>query len=118
MASRATPSAFYAVTLLMPTGEHTILNPSDWYVWDAAQAAGVILPARCHQGHCLTCAGQIVGSGDFDQVDSRGYFPVDREAQFILLCTARPRSDLRIYTHRQQEMRIHRMSRGLPAPYA
>jgi hypothetical protein len=35
-----------------------------------------------------------------------------------LLCTAKPRSDLHIRTHVENEMRMHRVKRGLPAPYA
>ncbi len=32
--------------------------------------------------------------GDFDQSLSLRYYPIDREAGFILLCTVQPRSDL------------------------
>jgi hypothetical protein len=35
-----------------------------------------------------------------------------------LLCTAKPQSDLLILTHQQDVMRLHRISLGLPAPYA
>ncbi|MGH9396626.1 MAG: 2Fe-2S iron-sulfur cluster-binding protein [Terriglobia bacterium] len=121
MESHKGTGAVHRVTLITPGGEHTISAASDQHLWDTAQAAGVVLPALCHQGRCLTCAGQITGPGDpgeFDQSDSESYFAADRAAGFILLCTAKARSDLRIYTHRQNEMRSHRLSLGLPAPYA
>jgi ferredoxin len=118
MESQPDAAASYAVTLLMPTGRRTISVPADAHIWDAALAAGVVLPALCHQGHCLTCAGRIEGAGDFNQDDSEAYFPADREAGYILLCTAKPLSNLRINTHCQEEMRNYRLSRGLPAPYA
>jgi hypothetical protein len=35
-----------------------------------------------------------------------------------LLCRAMPRSDVRIRTHQEWAMRNHRISLGLPAPYA
>lgn len=108
----------YPVILLTPAGERAILVQEDTHIWDAAEAERVVLPALCHQGRCLTCAGQLEGAGDFDQSDSESYFAADREAGYILLCTAKPRSALRIHTHRQHEMRSYRISRGLPAPYS
>lgn len=111
------PQVFH-VTLLTPLGEHTIAVEPGQHLWDAAQAAGIILPALCHQGRCLTCAGRLQGPGEVDQFDSDAYFPQDREAGFVLLCTGKPRSDLRIRTHQQHEMRAYRRSLGLPAPYS
>ncbi len=118
MGSAGEERVFHRVTLLTPSGERTLLVREDWHIWDAAQAKGIILPALCHQGRCLTCAGQLEDAGEFDQSDSASYFPADREAGFILLCTAKPRSALRIRTHRQHEMRLYRRRHGLPAPYS
>jgi ferredoxin len=56
--------------------------------------------------------------GCVDQSDADSYFPEDRAQGFVLLCTAKPRGDLRILTHQQDEMRRHRIALGLPAPYA
>ena len=36
----------------------------------------------------------------------------------ILLCTANPRSDLRVRTHQQKQMREFRKQRKLPSPYS
>lgn len=108
----------FRITLLTPRGEHAIVVESEQHIWDAAQAAGVTLPAVCHQGRCLTCAGRLEGVGEVDQSDSDAYYPQDREAGFVLLCTGKPRSDLRIRTHQQHEMRTYRRSLGLPAPYS
>src|SRR4051794_11470461 len=57
----------------------------DQYIWDAAAFSGVELPAICHQGRCLTCAGRVI-AGEFDQSDADQYYPEDRAAGFILLC--------------------------------
>jgi ferredoxin len=111
-------SKVFRVTLLTPRGEQTIVVESEQHIWDAAQAAGIILPALCHQGRCLTCAGRLEDGGEVDQSDSDAYYPQDREAGFVLLCTGKPRSDLRIRTHQQHEMRSYRRSLGLPAPYS
>ncbi len=108
----------FNVTLRTPNGEFSISVRANQHIWDAAKDAGIILPAICHQGRCLTCAGRLIDGGEVDQSDSDQYFPEDREAGFVLPCTGKPRSDLRIQTHQQSEMRRFRRSRGLPAPYS
>lgn len=108
----------FTVTLLTPEGERTLRASRDQYLWDAAQSQGIDLPALCHRGRCLTCAGRLEGPGEVDQRDSDQYFPEDREAGFVLLCTGKPQSDLRIRTHQQHEMRRRRGELDLPAPYA
>ena len=90
----------------------------DQHIWDAAHAAGIELPAICHQGRCLTCAGRLLNEGKFDASDAVAYFPEDRASGFILLCTACPLSDLEIQTNQQFAMRQHRRALGLPAPYS
>ncbi len=107
----------FNVTLVTPRGEFRISVARDQHIWDAAKEAGITLPAICHQGRCLTCAGRLLEPGEVDQSDSDQYFPEDREAGYVLLCTGKPRSDLRIQTHQQTAMRKFRVSRGLPAPY-
>ncbi len=108
----------FPVVLVLPDGERSILVSQEGHIWDAAFAAGIVLPAMCHQGRCLTCAGRLEGEGEVDQSDSVSYFPADREAGFVLLCTGRPRSPLRIRTHQQSEMRAFRRQKKLPAPYS
>lgn len=118
MNDSANSKQFFQINLLTPFGEYEVAADSNEHLWDAAQMAGICLPAICHQGRCLTCAGQLLEPGEFDSTDARSYYPQDREAGFILLCTATARANLRIRTHVQTEMRIHRQKHGLPAPYA
>jgi ferredoxin len=108
----------FDVTLVTPYGARVIRARASEHIWDEAKAAGVNLPAICHQGRCLTCAGKLLEAGEFDPSDAVSYYPQDREAGFILLCTAKASSNLRIRTHMQSEMRAHRKKLGLPAPYA
>lgn len=109
----------FEVVLLLPNNEvREIAVRANEHIWDAAFNAGITLPALCHQGRCLTCAGRLENNGEVDQSDSVSYYPQDREAGFVLLCTAKPRSALRIRTHQQTEMREHRIQQGLPAPYS
>jgi ferredoxin len=102
----------------MPEGEHSIVVAEDEHIWDAANAQGIVLPAICHQGRCLACAGHLESAAQFDQSDADTYFPEDRAAGFILLCTAKPVADLTISTHQDEAMRAHRLAHDLPAPYA
>lgn len=108
----------FDVTLVTPYGPRVIRARASEHIWDEAKTAGVNLPAICHQGRCLTCAGKLLEPGEFDASDAVSYYPQDREAGYILLCTAKARSNLRIRTHMQTEMRVHRKELGLPAPYA
>src|SRR5262245_32151340 len=110
---------FFPVVLHLPNGEErTIAVGREQHIWDAAQAAGTSLPALCHQGYCLTCAARLENGGEVDQSDSLVYFPADREAGFVLLCTGKPRSAVHVRTHQQRELREFRKQRGLPAPYS
>jgi ferredoxin len=107
----------FRVALDTPDGRRIVDCAEDEFIWDAAAAAGVLLPAICHQGRCLTCAARLL-QGDVDQTAASGYFPEDRQAGYVLLCTARPRSDLLLETHQEDAMRAHRLAHRLPAPYS
>jgi ferredoxin len=108
----------YPVQLVLPEGERKISVPADRFIWQVAGEAGIALPSRCRIGWCLTCAARLLEPGDFDNSAARRYFPQDREAGFILPCTARPRSPLRLLTHQADAMRHYRQTLGLPAPLA
>src|SRR5258708_28491563 len=108
----------FDVELLLPRGERSIRVGREEHIWDAAFASGVVLPALCHQGRCLTCAARLEGPGEVDQSDSVSYYPEDREAGFVLLCTCKHRTSLRVRTRQAHEMRQHRRQKKLPAPYS
>ena len=107
----------FQIVLETPEGLRSFECGEAEHIWDAAAAHGILLPAICHQGRCLTCAGRILeGTVQHDNPDV--YFPEDQAAGFSLLCLAMPRSNVRIRTHQEWEMREHRIANGLPAPYA
>ncbi|WP_247730987.1 2Fe-2S iron-sulfur cluster-binding protein [Halovivax limisalsi] len=113
----------YAVELIAPTdcdvegidpGETaTIQVEADEYVLAAARQQGIWLPADCQQGWCTTCAAELL-AGEVDQSDARRYYDVDRQADMILPCTARPRSDLRLRICRMDELNDLRAANSLP----
>lgn len=108
--------AIFRLTLVLPDGaEHVVPARDDEDVLDAGLAAGLELPYSCLQGWCLTCAARLV-RGEVDQTDSRRYYGEDRQAGFVLPCTARPRSDLVLITHARDAMRQARERHGLPFP--
>ena len=107
----------FRVVLETPEGLRSFACGEVEHIWDAAAAHGIALPAICHQGRCLTCAGRLLeGAVEHDHPDM--YFPQDKIAGYVLLCRAMPRSDVRILTHQQEQMREYRRAQGLPAPYA
>jgi ferredoxin len=108
----------FQVVLVLPKEERSISVGWEEHIWDAAFAAGITLPALCHQGYCLTCAARLEGDGEVDQSDSLVYLPEDRQMGFVLPCTGKPRSDLRIRTHQAKQMRQFRKERGFLAPYS
>ena len=105
----------FQVKLETPDEELNLVCGEAEYVWDAAAREDVLLPWICSEGRCLTCAGRLL-EGKVNQSAAEPFFPEDEAAGFVLLCRARPCSDLRIRTHQAKEMRTHRLEKGLPAP--
>ncbi|BAZ90543.1 2Fe-2S ferredoxin [Raphidiopsis curvata NIES-932] len=78
--------------LEVPQGE-TILS-----VADQAQLG---LPSSCHAGVCTTCAA-LITEGTVDQSDGMGV-GMELQAQgYALLCVAKPLSDLKIETEKEE----------------
>ena len=62
---------------------------------DVRIGGGLELPSWCLQGWCLTCASKLL-DGEIDQGEARRYCDENRESDFILPCSVRPRADCRI----------------------
>jgi CDP-4-dehydro-6-deoxyglucose reductase, E3 len=75
----------------------TILVPEGRAVLDAALAAGLNLPHSCKSGHCASCRARLI-SGEIHYPNGRTPGLTEQEARegYVLLCQARPRSDLRV----------------------
>ena len=83
------------------------------YVLAAARNEGLWLPADCQQGWCTTCAAELL-EGEVDQSDAKRYYEIDDDEDMTLICTAKPRSDLRIRSHQHREMLEHRAEHDKP----
>lgn len=105
----------YRITLVTAGAEISFPCPASGFILQAALDHGVDLPFSCLQGWCVTCAGRVL-SGEVDASAATRYFEQDARERFVLLCTARPRSDLRIETHQKEAMRRHRIASHLPVP--
>lgn len=105
----------YHVKLKTPEGIVRLKVGEDEFVLDAAYRAGYDLPSMCLQGFCLTCACKLV-KGKVDQSDAIRYYPEDMKSRFILICSAKPLSDLCLKTHQKKQMQHHREKSRLPYP--
>lgn len=111
----------YSVTIVVPEdadAEHAgrtveIEVSEDEYVLAAARNEGLWLPADCQQGWCTTCAVELL-EGEVDQSNAKRCYEVDDEEGMVLICTAKPRSDLRIRTHQHEAMLEHRAEHDKP----
>lgn len=90
----------YTVEIQHQGRTHTLAISEDQTILSAAQAAGLDLPYSCSAGVCTTCAAQIL-TGTVDQTDGMGVSPALQEQGYALLCVARPRSDLKIETEKE-----------------
>jgi ferredoxin len=111
-----TEQATYNVEFISPKGRHECVQvPADRHILEVAREEGLELPSLCEQGWCCTCAVRVL-EGTIDQSDSRRFYEQDRQAGFGLICTGKPRSDLKLQTHALPAMRAHRLAKHLPVP--
>jgi ferredoxin len=105
----------FTVHLELPDSELAFAARRGESVLAGARRHGIVLPSRCEQGWCTTCAARVL-SGELDHSAAARYYESDREAGFALICAASARSPLRLRTHAAAELRDHRRRCGLPAP--
>ena len=75
----------------------TVTAPEGRSVLDAALAAGLNLPHSCKSGHCASCRARLL-TGEIHYPNGRtaGLTAEEARAGYILMCQARPRSDLAV----------------------
>ncbi|MCA6503963.1 MAG: 2Fe-2S iron-sulfur cluster-binding protein [Pseudanabaena sp.] len=84
----------------------TVSVPENQSILDAAIEQGLDLPCSCYAGVCTTCAAQIV-KGEVDQSQGMGIGGMGEELDakgYILLCVSHPKSDVEIYTDKEQDV--------------
>lgn len=75
----------------------TLRVREDQSVLEVALAAGLNLPHSCRSGHCASCKARLL-SGEVHYPNGRtaGLTAQEAASGYVLLCQARPRSDLRL----------------------
>ncbi|MBD2200299.1 MULTISPECIES: 2Fe-2S iron-sulfur cluster-binding protein [Calothrix] len=102
-------SKTYTVEVIHQGESHTLQVPETETILSVADAAGLELPSSCHAGVCTTCAGKII-SGTVDQKDGMGVSPELQKQGYVLLCVARPLSDIKVET--EQEDTLYQLQFG------
>ncbi|RCU46109.1 ferredoxin [Haloplanus salinus] len=87
----------HAVTLEWRDGRSATVEVREGEtVVDATERANLGVPYGCLYGACATCTGRLL-DGTLVHVDRpNGLKPKHRQAGYVLLCVAEPRSDCRI----------------------
>jgi len=87
--------------VLIEPGGHALRVPRDANVLGVALAAGLPLPHSCRAGRCASCKSRLLsGSVEYPNGTPPGITAAEMARGEVLLCQARPRSDLRIETRR------------------
>lgn len=75
----------------------TLRVREDQSVLEVALAAGLNLPHSCRSGHCASCRARLL-AGEIHYPNGRtaGLTAEEAASGYVLLCQARPRSDLRV----------------------
>lgn len=80
-------------TVRFASSNRSIACPADTPVLVAARAAGIRLPSACNKGVCGTCKSRML-SGTVEMAHGGGIRQREIDAGMVLLCCARPTSDL------------------------
>lgn len=96
-------SKTYTVEIHHQGSIHTLQVPENETILSVADAAKLDLPSSCHAGVCTTCAGKLI-EGSVDQTDGMGVSPKLQQQGYVLLCVAKPRSDIKVETEKEDTL--------------
>ncbi len=84
---------FANLTIILDGVERVVPVPPGQTLMEAAEFAGIELPAICRQGNCGSCAAFLI-EGEVAMPECKGLSRRDRQAGMILACQAMAASDV------------------------
>ena len=81
--------------------DRIITVPSEQYILDIAEEAGIRLPSSCRQGECSACVAKLI-SGEVDQNEQKFLRSSELAAGYAVTCVTYPLSDCTLQTHQEQ----------------
>ncbi|MGF1498268.1 MAG: 2Fe-2S iron-sulfur cluster-binding protein [Elainellaceae cyanobacterium] len=102
----------YTVEIQHQGETRSIQVPSDRTILSVALDQGLDLPFSCNAGVCTTCAA-LIQEGKVDQSDAAGIGSELQADGYVLLCSAYPRSDLKIETEKEET--VYQLQFGQPS---
>ena len=93
-------SNIYTVEINHQGTTYTLQVSEDQTILAAACSTCLDLPTSCGAGVCTTCAA-LITQGTVDQADGMGVSPDLQKQGYALLCVAKPLSDLKIETEKE-----------------
>ncbi len=96
-------SQVYNVEIINNEQSHTIQVAEGEKILEVADKENLELPSSCYAGVCTTCAAKII-SGEVDQSEGMGLSPKLQSEGYVLLCIAKPLSDLKVETGKEEEV--------------
>ena len=93
----------FKIELRTPSGVRQFDCPSDEYILEAAENAGIDMTYSCRAGACSSCAAKII-EGTLDQRDQSFLDDQQIQSGYALLCVAYATSELVIRTNCEEEI--------------
>ena len=93
-------SKIYTVEINHQGTKYTLQVAEDEIILNAASANGLDLPTSCGAGVCTTCAA-LITEGTVNQEDGMGVSTELQAQGYALLCVAKPLSDLKLETEKE-----------------
>ncbi|GLC44180.1 hypothetical protein PLESTM_001564300 [Pleodorina starrii] len=98
----------YNITFETTSGAHVIKAQKGANIYNAADHAGLHLPASCQQGSCSSCVGKVLDGRVTHSHEPQCLTPSLKAQGYVALCCASVVGDATILTHQGAKLRAAR----------